>query len=160
MQFGYGLAYGLQEIGRGGEVMVNTMRNDLGIRFRREAVAQALELRAQGLVIFDDAVVDNRDLAARNVRVSVFRGGHSMSSPAGMSDAYRSVDRLRIQCILQDLDLSDRAQPGQPPMVEDRDPSGVVAAVLEAAQALHQDWNRATLRDHTHDSTHIALGPS
>ena len=98
-------------------MVVNAMRNDLCIGFRGEAISQTLELRTQLLVIFDDAVVNNRDRAARNVRVSVFRGGHPMSSPTGMSNADRSIDRLRVPCLLQDFDLADRSQAGEMPVI-------------------------------------------
>ena len=67
---------------------------------------------------------------------------------------------LRVQCVLQGFDLADGAQPGELPVVQNRDPGGVVAAVLEPPQTLHQDWNRATLGDHAHDATHIATGPA
>jgi len=45
-------------------MMVNAVRDDLGVGFRGKAVTQAFELRAQRLVIFDDAVVNDRHIAA------------------------------------------------------------------------------------------------
>ena len=117
LQFGHGLAYGRQQIRGRGRVMVDAMRDDFGIRFRGEAIAQVLELRAQRLVIFDDAVVHDRDPAARNVRVSICRGRNSMSRPAGVRNTDRSMDRLSIQRVLEDFDFADRAQPPQLPVV-------------------------------------------
>ncbi len=70
--------------------MVNAVRDDLGVGFRGEAVTQALELRAQRLVIFDDAVVNDRDPVARNVRVGVFAWWVPHAWPSGYAQC-RSI---------------------------------------------------------------------
>ena len=92
---------------------MNAVRDDLGIGVRSEAIAQVLELRTQRLVILDDAVMHDRDRAARNVRVRICRGRYAVSRPAGMGDTDRSMHRLEVQRVLQDFDLADRAQAAQ-----------------------------------------------
>ena len=104
-QFSYCLLHGPQQAARGCQMMMNAVRNHLGIGFRVESIAQSRQFNAQGLVIFDDAVVHDGDAALRDMRVRVFRGGHAVSGPASVGDADRSVQRLGIERVLEDLTL-------------------------------------------------------
>src|ERR1700733_14537336 len=135
-------------------MMMNAVRNDLGVGFRRKAVSQAFKCSAQRLVVFDDAVVDDGDIAARNMGMGIFSGGYAVGRPARMRNADRARDRLRVERILKDLDLADGTQSRQFPVIEDGQSGGVVTAVLQAAQSLHQNGNRAALGNHAPDSAH------
>src|SRR5258706_14698807 len=93
-------------------------------------------------VVLDDAVVHHRD-AARYVRVGVLLRGHAVGRPARMRDTDVSREALRSRKLLQLRHTAGRAHPPQRGMrcarglaVEDRDPGGVVAAILEPLQPL------------------------
>jgi hypothetical protein len=137
--------------------MMNAMSNHFGVGFRREGVAQTLEIRAQCLVILDDSIVHNGHAVAGYVRVGVVRGRNAVSRPSGMRNAHGAGDRSRIDGILEDLNLTDGAQAGDPPVLDHGKAGRIVAAVLQATQTLHEDGYRVALRNHTHNSTHIGL---
>ncbi len=157
LQFGDGLAYGAEQVVRVHEVMVNAVRDDLGVGLGAEAVAQILELGAQQVVILDDAVVHDGDAVPRHVRMRVAHRGNAVRRPARMRDADVARDRRLLDSLLQHFDLADRAQPGQrAARIDDRKARRIVAAIFEAPQSLEQDRNDITLGDDTYDSTHEA----
>ena len=90
--------------------MMDAMRNDFGVGFRGESVAEILEVSAQRFVIFDDAVVHDRDAVARYVRMGIFGGRHAMGGPARMRNADRAADGVCVEGVLQRLDLAHGAQ--------------------------------------------------
>src|SRR5580693_5228171 len=141
-------------MGAGAQMMVNAVGDHFGVGFGSEAIAQALEIGTQRLVILDYPVVHDRDAVARDVWVGIVRGGHAVSRPAGMGDAHRTADRSRINRVLKHLHLADGPQARDPAAVDDGDAGRIVAAVLEAAQTFHEYGYRVALRDHTHDATH------
>ena len=63
-------------------MMVNTVRDHLGIGFRSEGVAQAFQIGAQRLVIFDDPVVHDRHAVSRYVRMGIVSGRDARGCPA------------------------------------------------------------------------------
>jgi hypothetical protein len=65
------------------EVLLDEVRHDLGVGLALELMPARAELGAQLLVVLDDAVDDDRDLAcAVVVRVSVFVAGPAVRRPA------------------------------------------------------------------------------
>jgi hypothetical protein len=93
--------------------MMHAMRDDLGVGFRRERVTQPLKIGAQLFVIFDDAVVHDRQAIVRHVRMRIAFRGHAMRRPAGVRDADIAVRVIGVDGVLEDLDLADGAQPLQ-----------------------------------------------
>ena len=77
---------GLQQVTAFLEQVVNQVHHDFGVGFRQKLVALGDQLFAQFLVIFDDAIVHQRDVAGC-VGMGVFVGGHAVGSPAGMGNA-------------------------------------------------------------------------
>ena len=135
--------------------MVDAMRDDLGIGLGAEAVAQFLEPDAQLIVILDDAVVHEGDAVARNLRMRIAHGGHAMGRPAGMRDPDGTRDRSRLERLLQDANLADRAQAFEHrARGQDREPRRIVAAIFQPAQAFQENGNDITFCDDTNDSTH------
>ena len=57
-------AHCLEQVAQGSHVVVDAMRDDLGVGLGRELVAQLLEFAAQLHVVFDDAVVHHRQPVA------------------------------------------------------------------------------------------------
>ena len=75
------------------QIFFDEVGDDFGVGFGDELVAFALQLFLQLEIIFDDAVVDDDDLAgAVAMRVRVFFGGTAVRGPAGVADAVGAVD--------------------------------------------------------------------
>ena len=79
------LLHGLEQVA--GIQMVDQMRDHFGIGLALEHIAERGEFGAQLVVIFDDAVVHQRNPLARKMRVRIVRGGRAMRGPAGVRDA-------------------------------------------------------------------------
>ena len=136
-------------------MMVDAMRDHFGVGFRAEGVPEVDEPGPQRLVIFDDAVVHDGDPVARDVRMRIARGRHAVGGPAGVGDADVTLNRRRGEGVLQSLDLAHRAHAGELMLLRQHgEPGRVVAAVLEAPQALDEDRNRIAFRNNTDDSAH------
>src|SRR5258708_7418790 len=140
--------------------MMNAVGNDFGIGFGREGVAQAFQMGAQSFVILDDPVVHDRDTVAREMRVGVVRGRNAMSGPSSMRNADVAADRSRVERLLENFHFADGPEAGDSAGVEHGDALGIVAAVFQAAQSLHEDGNRVALCNDTHDSTHLQSAPA
>ena len=65
----------------------NEVGNNLGVGFGHESVAFGDEGFLERKIVFDDAVVNDHDLAVTiTVRMGVLFSGPAMSSPAGVAD--------------------------------------------------------------------------
>ena len=99
----------------------------------------------QGVEVLDDAVVDEGELAvlATAVRVGVLVGRAAVRGPAGVADAgRRRRQRVRLELGREVGELARLLAGLDVVAVEQGDPGGVVAAVLEPGQALHDDVER------------------
>ncbi len=110
----------------------------------------------EGEVVFDDAVVDDDECAgAVAVGVGVFFGGAAVGGPAGVADAEGAVDGGVGDDGFEVAELAGGAAELEAVGASgDRDAGGVVAAVLEAAQAFNDDGDDGLRSDITNDSTH------
>ena len=116
-----------------------------------------LELGAQLGEVLDDAVVHQRDPAGRpevRVGVDVVRG--AVGGPAGVPDAGgRRRQRRARRCAFSRLaSLPARLSETIAAVGHERDPGGVVAAVLQPAQALDHDVLGLLVADVPDDSAH------
>ena len=139
--------------------LLHEMRQHLRVGLGAEAVTTREQAVTQVPEVLDDAVVDDRHVAGAvdmGVRVQVV--GTAVGGPAGMGKADGRL-RRRIQergaqvgqlagALLHEQ-LAGRGDQG--------DARGVVAAVLQAGQAVEQDGRRVTRSDVSDDATH-ALG--
>ena len=138
------------------EIFFDQMRDDFGVGLGRESVALALELFLERQKVFDDAVVDDDDIAgAVAVRMGVFFRGAPVRGPAGMADAVIAVDRIETQHVFQVAKFSRRAANAESIVVTvDGEAGGIITAILKAFEAVEDDGNGA-LRAHVpHDSAH------
>ncbi len=140
---------------------VHEVSDDLGVGVRDERVAICAQLRAQLVVIFDDAVVHDR-YPARDVRMGVFLRRHAVRRPAGVRDADVSGKALRPGELFQLGDAPRRAHAPELRVraarrlaVEHRDPGGIVAAILEPLQPLDEDRNDVALGDRADYPAHV-----
>ena len=123
----------------GGEVDVQDVGDDLGVGVGEELAPGGLDLLAQRAEVLDDAVVDHGEVAGA-VGVGVGRRRAAVGGPAGVSDARGGGSRRG--------GLQDGAQPGELASLLDdiqaggphqRDARRVVAAVLQTAEAIHEN---------------------
>jgi len=141
------------------EVLLHQVRDDFGVRLRFELVTFRLQLLLQRQVVFDDAVMHDYDIAlAIAVRVSVLLGWTAVGGPTGVPDAEGAVHGIQLDCLLQVSELPLGA-PDLKLIVGAIDcKSGrVVSPILEALQALQNDWDRPLCPDITNDSAHRVI---
>src|SRR5690606_28466192 len=133
-ELGYRRAHRAKQIAESLPVVVDAMRDDFRVRLRGEGVAEARELLAQLLVVFDDAVVDDGDAVARDMRMRIALRGHAVRRPTRVSDAERTFDWRIEHRVLQRFDFADGPQAAQVARaVQHRDTGRIVAAVLQPA---------------------------
>src|SRR5829696_1613974 len=90
--------------------------------------------------------------------MGVFVRGRSMGGPTSVADAEGSVDRMRRHCPGQTFVNPAFFLSGvQSAAVEDRQAGTVVAAILEPAQALDDDWAGLLATDVAYDAAHKQL---
>ncbi len=98
------------------------VRDDFGIGFGLEFNTFGDEFCLEACVVFDDAVVDNRNFSVKaRVRVCVFFGGGAVGGPARVGDADRALDRAGLQFVFEGLDFPGCADDLDLPLVDDGD---------------------------------------
>ncbi len=141
-------------------VVVDQVRDDLGVRLALKHVAERAQLGLELDVVLDDAVVDDGH-RPRPVRVCVVLGRRPVGRPAGVPHAGAPVDG-RLRQALDEVRELPLGPPRQelPVPVHHREPSRVIAAILEPPQPV-DDELRAQLRSHVpHDATHQPFSSS
>ena len=119
-------------------------------------IAILYQLLLQCLIVFDDAVVNERDFTGRiEMRVRIFVSHFSVRCPAGVTYPVRSrrgfladqfCERRNSAGALARLDMV---------AVNDRDPGGIVAAIFKAAKPIEQNGGSLRSTYVTDDSAHI-----
>ena len=84
----------------------------------------------------------------------VGRGGRAVGRPAGVPDAHRARRGGALEPLLQHCRACPPPSPPRRPAVHDRDPGGVVAAILQAAQSSIEQARRLTRADVSYNATH------
>src|SRR6185312_11934035 len=147
------------------EVVRDQVRDRLGVGIRVEAVALALEPRAQRGEVLDDAVQHHLE-AAMVVRVGVRVAllDAAVRGPAGMADADRRrpgrAAVLAGHALAQRLEVADRTDLVERAVGQEGDARRVVAAVLEPLEAGEQELLRRAAAHVSGDSTHQSLTSS
>jgi len=150
------LLHGLEQVA--GVQVVDQVGDDLGVGLARELVAQAGQLGAQLIVVFDDAVVDKCNagivFGRREVRVGIVRRRGAVGGPARVGDAGEAVEAGLFDLRFEVGHARGGARAGQAAIEVDGDAAGIVPAVFEPFQALDQDGGDITLGDCTDDTAH------
>ena len=131
------------------------MGDDLGVGLGLEDVTLGQELALQLDVVLDHPVVDDDDAAlavAMGMRVLVGRA--SVGGPAGVTEAEGPLDGLSLDQLLEVLELPRAAADFEPSFADDGDAGGIVAAVLELAQTLDEDFSGLSGADVSDDAAH------
>ena len=136
--------------------ILDQLDHDLRIRLAPEMVPFPGELGFQGLVVFDDAVVDQRKFVVLGImRMRVHIARLAVRSPTGVGDAHGTGYILAFSRSLQVLDLSLGFVDDQIAIVvHQRHAGAVIPPVFEPGQALDQDRIGLAPSDITYDSTH------
>src|SRR2546430_7013321 len=132
------------------------MRQHFRIGVGSELVtAFALQLSAQRRIMFDHAIVHKSDFSALvKVRMGVFVGHFSMSSPARVADAVLPARRFLGHESGQVRDPSGTLARFDLLPVYDGNAGGVVAAIFEAPQAVQEYGRRFCAADISDNSPH------
>ena len=139
---------------RGGTGACHQVRQHLGVGVGAEGHAVGAEPGAQRARVVDDAVVHDADATVlARVRVGVGLRGRTVRRPPGVPDADGAGEPLGQGA----LELPHPADPPHdrgPRGAEHGDAGGVVAAILQARQALDQDGRCWLASDVADDSAH------
>ena len=170
-QASHGALHGLEQVAF--VELVHEVGDHLRVGLAREHVAARAQLGAQLVVVLDDAVVHEGHLAGRGaaavhegarglqrpgavreVGVGVVHGRSAVRGPAGVGDAGAGIQRLGIHLRLQLGHAGGAARALQRTPTVHGHAAGVVAAVLQALQALHEDGNDVARADRADDAAH------
>ena len=147
---------------RGGQIaavrVLDQVRQHLGVRLGPKPVAARHQVVLQREKVLDDPVVNHHDTAAAvDVRVRVLVGRVSVRGPPGVPDPDVAVDRMPLHELREAGELARRLAHLDAAAVHDGDACGIVAAVLQPAQAVQQDRHSRPLTNIAHDAAHTCL---
>ena len=169
VQLGDGRAEGVKQVAV--VEAVDQMGDDLGVGLADKHIALGLQAGAQRFVVLDDAVVHQRHArrlarldfarAEAEMRVGVAHRGFAMGCPAGVGNAGEALQVFGLH-LLEQLGHAGRAaralQSGAAHAGRIQrmhgDAAGVIAAVLEPLQALHQHGNDVAMGNGADNATH------
>ena len=145
---------------------VDEVDDDFGVGLAGEAVAPGLKASAQLFMVFDDAVVHQRDAALgviaclrerphAEVRMGVVNGGCAVCGPARVRDAGAAVQVFGLRLAGQIGHARDAAHPRQPAPGMHGHAAGVVPPVFQPLQALYQQAHDVARRNRAYDAAHV-----
>ena len=131
------------------------MGEDLGVGLGNELVALGQQPLLELLVVFDHAVVDERDLARLiEMRVRVLVGRRAVGRPSGVTDAGGALGGLLREKSRQIVDAASLLAKLEPAVVQDAKARGIVAAVFQTTQTFEDDAGGGFRPNVADDATH------
>ena len=129
---------------------------NLGVGFRGERVTQADQFLTQAFVIFNDAVMHQRQgFSLCDMWMGIAFTGHAMGGPSGMGNTRTAKTGAGLKRLLQSRDLAMRPHPADFSVcAQQGDPGRIVTAIFKPTQALQQDRHYIALGDRSNYSTH------
>src|SRR5690606_31392197 len=150
--------YGLEQVVAVLQILVDEMRGNLRVGLRLELVALRDQLVLDRLEVLDDAVVNQRDPIAREVRVRVVLRHAAVRRPTRMRDPEPTGAWTLVELRLELRDFADGpAQRDAAVRLQDGEPGRVIAAIFESPQALEKDGNDVPFGDGSDYSAHVRL---
>ena len=141
---------------RQAEAVFEQLRHDLAVGLRDEFHALFLKEGANFEIVFNDPVVNQRNLAVlaqMGMGIDVVR--LAMGGPAGVPDAERAgQERAMLRFFFEIGKTSFAFFHMQHAVRRDADARGVIAAVFQTAKAVQQNGRRLFAADISNDSTH------
>ncbi len=110
---------------------------------------------AQTLVIFDDAVMHQRDRFAAHVRMRVAYRRHAVRRPPRMGDTEPTGMGFGPQRFLEHAYLARHPHALNGLVLDGRDAGRIIAAIFQSLQTFDQDGRNIALRDSSDYSTHL-----
>ncbi len=136
---------------------LNQMGHDFGVGFRRKLVALELQLFAQRIVIFDDAIVYHHDRAAMTgMGMGIGLRRFAMRGPTRVAHADRAGQMAIFKLGSQGGNLAFIPHPIEFLIFNDGNASGVISPVFQPLQAANQDGNCCTFANIANDAAHNA----
>ena len=135
----------------------NQIDKHFRVRFRNEFTAFRKQFVFQFRIVFDDSVVNQRELAGVvQMRVRVPDGGYAVSCPAGVRNAASLLQLAVFLClVLKIFHLPDRLDGQQFMISGQRKTGGVISAVFQTFQSVEQDFFRRFVSGIANDSAHV-----
>jgi hypothetical protein len=157
LQIGEGAPDCLREIAL--VMALDQVDDRLGVRLGGEGVAVREQAVAMLPVVLDDPVQDDRKLraVAAEQRVRVRLRDAAVRRPARVAEAVSGGGAVGVGRDLEVLQVADSADVIEAAFLPEGDPGRVVAAVLEALQALEEERFALSGSDVTNDSAHLKL---
>src|SRR3954447_7512474 len=133
------------------------MGEDLGVGFGTKGIVTVLnELLLERVVVFDDAVMNERNLAGGVVvRVRVLVIDLAVGGPPRVTDSEATARRFLRHQLGQVANSSGALPRLNIFAVDDSDSGGIVSAIFKAAEAVQEDGSRFRTTDVTDNSAHI-----
>src|SRR5665647_2168142 len=137
------------------DVLLDEVHHYLGVGLALELMPARAELGAQLLVVLDDAIDDDRDLArAIVVRVRILVTRPAVRGPARVAEAHDGLGRVGPGRREQGVEVADRTYRLEAVGLHEDDAGRVVAAVLEASEAVEDDGLPGASPDVAYDAAH------
>ena len=135
----------------------NQIDKHFRVRLRNEFIAFREQFILQFRVIFDDSVVNQRELAGVvQVRMRIPDGGYAVSCPAGVRNAAGLLHlAVFLRLNLEILHLPDRLDGQQLVISAQRKTGGVISAVFQTLQPVEQDFFRRFVSGIANNSAHV-----
>ena len=135
---------------------LNEVRNHLGIGLGVEDVPFRFEGLLQLPEVLDDPVQHDSKLllVATDERMRVLLRDPAVRRPARMPEPGRGLRAVGAGGLLQSLEIADGPDVIEAVLLEQREPGGVVASVLEALEAAEEKTFRLAPTDVSDDPAH------
>ncbi len=142
-------------------LLLEQVDDHLGVGLGGERVAALGQLLPQLDVVLDDPVEHDREPVglAAGERMRVPLGHAAVRRPARVAEPVVRVGAVRAGRLDEVAEVADGADVVERVVLAQRDPGGVVAAVLEPAQSLEQKRLRLARPDVSDDSAHVRSFP-
>ena len=147
------IAHRFDRIGPGLDLGGDQVGDDFGIGLALEHPACRCQFGTQFLVVLDDAVVDDRDLAG-GVGVGIGRSRRAVGGPAGVGDADDAGRGIAGQHRSEIGKLALGPATHQRTIVQRADPGAVIAAILHPLEAVDQPVGHAGRAHDPDNSAH------
>ena len=147
---------GLKEIRRSLPALLNQIDENFGIRFGVEDIALAQQIVLDLLVVLDNAVMDNGNIAAvGGMGVGVAFGRDAVRCPAGMPHGRgRHGDGTQGQLFFQSGQFAQGPRDMQFVALHIGHARGIIAAILQTAQTFDNNRNCRTMSGITDNAAH------
>lgn len=136
-------------------VVVDQMRDYFRIRLTRELIALGLKFSSDLLMILNDAVMDQRNVIARNMRMCVADLWRAMRGPTRMRDADAALHFIFGNSFAKFVHTGHGASPLEDAVVKRCNSAGIVTAIFKAAKAFQKHGHNITITRGGDDTTHI-----